>query len=197
MTNPGADRDRAEALAKRVTVGIVTALPKERAAMLAMLEQPVSWEAPGRGAGRVYALGEVPSSDGGQHVVALALADMGNNIAAARGTLLLQHFPDVEAILMVGIAGGVPNPDKAAEHVRLGDIVVSDRLGVIQYDFIKKTAKINEVRPPPRPPHARLLEAARLLESDMLAQARPWEGHMQRALHLEGAARPEIGRAHV
>jgi nucleoside phosphorylase len=85
---------------------------------------------------------------------------MGNNVAAARGTLLLQHFPSVEAIVMVGIAGGVPNPDKADDHVRLGDVVVSDRRGVIQYDFVKKTRKVTEVRASPRPPHARLLEAS-------------------------------------
>jgi hypothetical protein len=84
------DRERAQALAKRVTVGVVTALPEECAAMLAMLDRPVQWTAAGRGAGRVYDLGEIPAHGGGRHVVALALADMGNNIAAARGTLLLK-----------------------------------------------------------------------------------------------------------
>ena len=75
-----ADRDRAESLARRVTVGIVTALPEERAAMLAMLEGPVSWSAAVRGAGRAYDLGEITAQDGGRHVVALALAGMGNNL---------------------------------------------------------------------------------------------------------------------
>ncbi len=103
-----ADRDRAEAMARRVTVGIVTALPEERAAVLAMLDRPVQWTTAGRGAGRVYDLGEIPAKDGGRHVVALALAGMGNNSAASRGALLLSHFPEIEAILMVGIAGGVP-----------------------------------------------------------------------------------------
>ena len=175
-----------------MTVGIVTALANEHAAMLAMLDQPVRWSIPGRGAGLVYYLDEIAAHDGGRHVVALALADMGNNSAATRGSQLLQHFPHVEAILMVGIAGGVPNPDKASEHVRLGDVVVSDRFGVVQYDFIKKTAKINLVRSSPRPPHPRLLEAARLLEADAVAGARPWEADVQRAAHLEGATRPDM-----
>ena len=43
-------------------------------------------------------------------MVALALADMGNNIAAARGSLLLQHVPEIEAILMVD--GGLSNLGK-------------------------------------------------------------------------------------
>jgi nucleoside phosphorylase/tetratricopeptide (TPR) repeat protein len=186
-----ADRERAEALSKRVTVGIVTALEEERAAMLTMIDRPVRWSAAGRGAGLVYDLGEIRADDGGFHVVALALADMGNNIAAARGTLLLQHFGKVEAIVMVGIAGGVPHPEKASDHVRLGDVVVSDRRGVIQYDMVKRSGKIVEVRSSPRPPHARLLEAVRLLSSDALAGARPWEKHVEKAADLAGAARPD------
>jgi len=117
------ERERAAGLVKRVTVGIVTALEEERAAMLAMLERPARWSFAGQGAGLTYDLGEIRAHDGGVHVIALALADMGNNIAAARGTLLLQHFPAVEAILMVGIAGGVPNPAKVSDHVRLGDVL--------------------------------------------------------------------------
>jgi nucleoside phosphorylase len=194
MVAPSDDRERAEALAKRVTVGIVTALPEERAAMLAMLDQPVPYAFPGQGAGLIYDLAELPAHGGGHHVVALALADMGNNVAAARGALLLGHFPRVEAIIMVGIAGGVPNPNKVDDHVRLGDVVVSDRRGVIQYDFVKKKRRITEVRASPRPPHARLLEAVRLLESDALAGSKPWEAYVDRAKHLTGAIRPEAQR---
>ncbi|WP_437287502.1 phosphorylase family protein [Sorangium sp. So ce406] len=190
----GEEREQAEALAKRVRVGIVTALPEERAAMLAMFERTYHWSFAGQGAGLVYDLGVLPAHGGGCHVVALALAGMGNNVAAARGTLLLTHFPEVEAILMTGIAGGVPSPSHADDHVRLGDVVVSGERGVIQYDFVKKTRRVTEVRASPRPPHARLLEAVRLLESDALAGARPWEGHVERAKHLEGAARPEAAR---
>ncbi len=35
---------------------------------------------------------------------------------------------------MCGIAGAVPHPESPESHVRLGDIVVCDRTGVIQYD---------------------------------------------------------------
>src|SRR5262249_38243749 len=104
----GEEREQAEALAKRVRVGIVTVLPEERAAILAMFDRTYPWSFPGQGAGLVYDLGVLPARGGGSHVVALALAGMGNNVAAARGTLLLTHFPGVEAILMTGIAGGGP-----------------------------------------------------------------------------------------
>jgi nucleoside phosphorylase len=185
------DAQRAAQVAARVTFGIVTALPEERAAVLAMLDAPVPYAASGRSAGLTYDLGEIPALGGGKHVVAVALAGMGNNVAATRGTLLLQHFPHVEAILMVGIAGGVPWPEKPDAHVRLGDVVVSDHRGVVQFDFVKKTRRHVEHRHPPRPPCARLLEAVNHLVSDALTGQRPWEAHLQRAAHIDGAARPD------
>jgi hypothetical protein len=68
------ERERAAALARRVTVGVVTALPEEHAAMLAMFERTFPWSFAGDGAGLVYDLGELPAHGGGRHVVADALA---------------------------------------------------------------------------------------------------------------------------
>jgi nucleoside phosphorylase len=121
------------------TIGVITALGKEFVAVKVLLENARDHFVPGKGAGRRYVLGEVPAANGGKHTVVLALlSDTGNNQAAARATLLLEHFPRVEEIVMTGIAGAVPNPAKAEEHVRLGDLIVSHRGGVIQYDFVKK-----------------------------------------------------------
>src|SRR5258708_36228411 len=110
------------------TIGIMSALPKEYAAMKALLVAPTEDYVTGRGAGRRYCVGEIPASDGGKHTVVLSLAGVGNNSASSRATLLLEHFP-VDSIIMMGIAGGVPNPTKVENHVRLGDIVVSDKGG--------------------------------------------------------------------
>src|SRR5690349_8295563 len=129
---------RAAALAVRVTFVIVTALPKEHAAMLAMLDGPVPFRAPGRGATHDYTLGEVSARGGGTHAVALVLADQGNPGAAAYVVSAAHDFPGLNAAMMVGIAGGVPNPAKVEDHVRLGDIVISGKNGVAKYDFIKE-----------------------------------------------------------
>src|SRR5262249_9805613 len=133
------------------TIAILTALPKELAAVKCAVDdlQPIA--IPGAGAGRRYEVGTVPAASGGPHAVAPALADMGTNIASARAALLLEHFPSVRSILMVGIAGGVPSPAKADEHVRLGDVVVSNQAGIVQYDFVKETAHDIVPRHPPRP----------------------------------------------
>lgn len=174
----------------RPTVGIMTALPKEYTAVKVMLENPIPYLVPGGGAGRQYLLGELPAANGGRHSLVLSLADMGNNIAATRATLLLEHFPSVKSIIMVGIAGGVPNPKKPDEHVRLGDVVVLNQKGVVQYDFDKETITETVHRHPPRPPSASLLEAVRLLEAAEVEGKRPWLRFIDQAMNLLKTTRP-------
>jgi len=175
---------------QKPTIGIITALPKEFAAMKILLENTGSFKVSGQGAGRRYCLGKIPSNDGEYHSVVLALADMGNNIAALRASLLLEHFPNVTSIIMTGIAGGVPHPKKTDEHVRLGDIVVSDHRGVVQYDFISNKITEKEYRFPPRPPSPSLLEAVRLLEASEIEGNRPWLKYIDRGVDKLNFHRP-------
>ena len=176
----------------KATVGIITALPKEYAAVQRILENVEKISFPGQGAGRRYLIGEVCTSNEEKHTVVLCLASMGNNIAAIRASLLLNHFPQLESIIMVGIAGGIPNPEKPDDHVRLGDIVISNEKGVIQYDFDKETITENIDRHPPRPPSASLLEGVKLLEVDELMGEKPWLDFIDQALIPEGEQRPSI-----
>ncbi|NET56146.1 MAG: TIR domain-containing protein [Symploca sp. SIO2E6] len=173
-------------------IGIITALPKEYAAVNKILENTKDISFPGQGAGRRYLLGEVPTSDEGKHTVVLCLASMGNNIAAIRASLLLNHFPDLESIIMVGIAGGVPHPEKPDDHVRLGDLVISNEKGVIQYDLVKETITEKIYRHPPRPPSASLIEGVRLLQANELMGDKPWLDFIDKALLPEGEQRPSI-----
>ena len=129
LSEPARTEEQAQSPLAIPTVGICTALPKEYAAVEVLLENARPHVVEGRGGGRRYLMGEIAASNGGAHTVALSLADQGNNIAATRATLLLEHFPSVSHIIMTGIAGGIPNPDKAEDHVRLGDIVVSSQGG--------------------------------------------------------------------
>jgi nucleoside phosphorylase len=171
-------------------VGIVTALEIEYAAVKALLDNITDYSVPGQGAGRRYLLGETPAIDGGKHSVVLALAGQGNNIAAARATLLLEHFPNVKSIIMVGIAGGIPNPTKVDEHVRLGDVVISDKKGVVQYDFTKESFEGIIYRNPARPPSARLVEAVSLLVAGQLEGNCPWLKFITPTLEKLQARRP-------
>ncbi|CAG0991825.1 partial 5'-methylthioadenosine/S-adenosylhomocysteine nucleosidase, partial [Gammaproteobacteria bacterium] len=178
-------------------IGIVTALEKEYAAMEVMLDNPQDYVVPGLGAGRRYRRGTVPGLGGGQHTVLLALTtDMGNNALGTRISLMLQHFPQMKHVLIVAIAGGVPNLDKVEDHVRLGDVVVSDRGSVVQYDLGKEEYDYAENKPkfvpryPPRPPGADLLEAVRLMRAGELRGERTWLKYLERAARLPNSARP-------
>ena len=145
------------------TIGILTALPKECAAVRCMLEGEVRGPAQGKAktSKHSYYVGRMRADGGGSHVVVVALLpDMGNNSAAIMATRLLSDFKGVQYLIMCGIAGGVPRLGDTENDVRLGDIVVSDRGGVVQYDLIKKRPDASkEHRHPPRPPGAALLGA--------------------------------------
>lgn len=176
-----ANRERAQELAQKVTFGIVTALPHEFAAMKAMLRKPVA----GEGAHRDYMFGEIAARGGGCHAIALAMGGQGNAAASACGTALATHFPSLQVLLMVGIAGGVPHPTKVDAHVRLGDIVVVGEHGVVKYDFVKEHAAKVEPRHPPRPPVAILVNASGRLAAYEHESKRPWEQHVKKAQRLK------------
>lgn len=171
-------------------LGVVTALPKEFAAMRAMLENPQEMaieEDPND-----YVVGVVPALDGGNGhgVVLTLLKDKGNIAASSAATNLARSFRNVGDVLMVGIAGGAPNAAKPDEHVRLGDVVVCDNKGVLQYDDVKREAKSIRVRDNPVPPSPLLIGRVNMLEAARIDGKRPWEKYIERGSGLENCARP-------
>jgi nucleoside phosphorylase len=198
MTKENVNEGGAPALSERdvkPSVGIITALPHEYAAVEVLLESRRPLYVSGEGAGGQYVYGEIPAANGRVHSIVLALLpDMGNNIASARAAILLQHFKTVRTVIMSGIAGGVPHPAKPSEHVRLGDIVITNRQGVVQYDFDKEELEDGEVkityRNPPRPPSASLIQTARLLQAGEMQGRRPWLQFVRRALERLSVTRP-------
>jgi nucleoside phosphorylase len=175
-------------------IGILTALAHEFSAVRAMLIAPTEVDVEGRGAGRRYLLGKIKTQAGEDLPVVVALAGMGTNIAAIRTTKMLIHYPSVEIILMVGIAGGVPYPTKPTEHVRLGDIVISSTGGVVQYDVKKEEVGFEQIRSTINKPSAELLEAVQYLRSAEDENKRPWEDHLKTALSRLGWKRPSAAK---
>jgi nucleoside phosphorylase len=171
-------------------IGIITALEKEFAAVEVLLENVRPYTSD-RGARRRYTLGEIRAADGGKHSIALTMADQGNNKAAISAVHLYNDFPYVSEFIMVGIAGGVPYADKPDEHVRLGDIVVSE-LGVVQYDFGKDTNEKFLMKDSPILPSARMVQAVKFLKVTHLKGTIPWLEHIERAVtRLPEASRPK------
>jgi nucleoside phosphorylase/tetratricopeptide (TPR) repeat protein len=174
------------------TIGIVTALPTEFAAVKAMMDGGRDdFPTNARGNRPQYYLGQMPAAEGSWHTVVLALAvATGNNEAAIYATNLARDYSTVQAILMVGIAGAVPNPKKPDDHVRLGDVVVSDEHGVVQYDLGKDMAEGFTANPTQDRPAPGLLHGAKRLQAGKIAGQCPWVAHIARAKDLEGVARP-------
>lgn len=192
------DKDRQPYVVKKyakntdnsVRIGIITVLDEEYITVETMLENHVYVEFPGRGAGHQFTIGEIKGHDGGVHKVALAITSGdGNNKAAIRAEKMLQHFPKLDVIFMVGIAGGAPalplyagsDTDTINEkHVRLGDIVVSN--GVFQYDYIKKKTYSWVPKGVNIPPCARVVEAQRKLGIGAQKGEYPWNAYVDEAL---------------
>ena len=178
-------------LAISPTIGIITALPKEHVAVDILLQNTRYFPVPRQRRKKKYKLGELLLPRGDRHYIVLALlTHTGTNMASIYATQLLNDFPSIQYILMVGIAGGIPYPEKPDEHVRLGDIVISDEYGIVQYDYGKKTTSQWISRPFPRPPSSDLLHSVKLLESDELKGERPWLKYIDQATSQLNVVRP-------
>ncbi|KKP07655.1 hypothetical protein THAR02_00191 [Trichoderma harzianum] len=145
------------------TIGWVCALPKEKTAAKAMLDDIHPAVQKPLNDPNNYTLGSI-----GQHNVVIAClpkGQLGTNSAATVATWMVSTFPRIKFGLMVGIGGGVP------PKVRLGDVVVSTPVGqfpgVVQWDMGKakengsfeRTGSLNN-------PPTSLLTALSNLESD-------------------------------
>lgn len=165
-----------------VEIGIVTALTEEFVAMQKMLIEPKTLIFPKSKAvmgttGREYCIGKIRSLDGKYHRVALTQTiGPGTTSAAIRANSLLQRFPNLDVIIMTGIAGGIPSPEDNEKHVRLGDIVVAE--SIIAYDFVSEKKEFKELRGRSVPPSARLFQAQQQLQARAFMEQRPWEAYI-------------------
>lgn len=153
------------------TVAWIAALPIERAAAKAMLDEehtaPTSF-AKHQTDANVYTWGRV-----GEHNVVIASLPAGvygNNAAATTASSLLASLPSIRVGLLVGIGGGIARPYDNCD-IRLGDIVVSQpdgtTGGVCQYDMIKaKSGDKRERKGFLRPPPTVLLNALASIQAD-------------------------------
>lgn len=140
------------------TIGWIAALPIERAAAEAMLDEdhaPPTSFVKHQSDTNVYTWGRL-----GEHnivIASLAAGVYGTTSAATTASCLLASLPSIRIGLMVGIGGGIARLDKD-QDIRLGDVVVSQpdgtTGGVCQYDLIKAKAggkrdRKGFLRPPP------------------------------------------------
>ena len=144
------------------TLGILTALTVEMDAVVSLLGDADREVTRVDGVLRDYVHGTLPARNGGKHQVVVVRTGAGNNISAALAERLFADFA-LEEVVMVGIAGGIPRIASNDEDVRLGDIVVSGRKGVIQYDLVKERVKGQQAAHQPMSPVRALTAMAETL----------------------------------
>jgi nucleoside phosphorylase len=176
-----------------VKIGIITVLSDEHTAMRAMITDGKTVSFPGKGAGHQFYIGHIKSfGDGDKHIVALAqTTGDNNNKAAIRAAKLIEHFPNLKLILMVGIAGGTPlisecfienDQGTIEKHVRLGDIVVSS--SIVQYDYKKQYFAESTLKGENLPPSAEMVQAQKTLDGNMSFGKYPWLNYISDANNL-------------
>ncbi|KAL4809416.1 hypothetical protein BDV18DRAFT_157171 [Aspergillus unguis] len=128
------------------SAGWIAALPHERAAAEAMLDErhapPLVKHSSDQ---NIYSLGSIMGLNGTHNVVIASLpaGRYGITPAATTASQMLSSFQNIKFGLMVGIGGGIPDPNDEERDIRLGDVVVSKPEGsfggVRQYDLGKAT----------------------------------------------------------
>jgi nucleoside phosphorylase len=159
-----------------VTVGILTALPVELRAMADLVEGVRQYRV--QDDPNSYRLGRIPSSEPDQphRVAMLAAARDGTQHAATCCAHLLRTFPNIKTVVMTGIAGGIPRPERPAKHVRLGDIVVAVD-GIVTYGNVRQEDGTSRLRGRQSAGlvSPRLLAATRDLQFEAEGGERRWE----------------------
>jgi nucleoside phosphorylase len=175
-----------------ISVAVVTALPVECAAVRALADDVADQPAPDSDP-NYYASGLFPGPvpQRPHRAVIAVLPFDGTRTAAAVVSDLLRSFPSVQAVIMSGIAAGVPQPADPERHVRLGDIVVATSL--VATDQVRLTDGAESLRWQPGGVPYELLRAVRELQIKSVAGARPWETWLVSGADpaLEPFARPD------
>ena len=159
------------------TFGLVTALAEEFVAVNTLIDGSIPWPVANDRAD--YVRGTMPSTDPARphEVVLTMLGEVGNNAAAHAVANLIRSFASVDQIVMVGIAAGVPAPDRPQQHVRLGDIVVGT-WNVVDFDHIVDTPTGPQRRQEFPRRSALLAGRVKMLAAREMRGERPWETHL-------------------
>jgi len=183
-------------LYSRINYAIINAIPHEFASTMAVFGKTELMPHPTKRSLRIEYL-TLTDRLGDPFYVAIA-GTTGPGIAqAATATALIKSKCEhVRKVILVGIAAGQENLTDKEKDVRLGDVVIGDKL--IQYDYVKRTDGKIELRGNNLPPgDKQLLNAVdRLLSLQehrgSSTQAKPWNEYIDRGVAvIRSADRPK------
>jgi nucleoside phosphorylase len=179
-----------------VGIGIVTALPVERAAVQAVAPGLTERRFPGDV--NNYLVGRLPSRDPQvPHGVAVGLQTRdGTRDAAALCTDMARSCPRLSTFVMCGIAAGASPGD--GPTVRLGDIVVAT--SVVDYGHVRRVDGAGVLRRPLQIPAGAWLRADLEVRSQEEAGRPPWAPlpvRDERFHRPEGPGTPSVHRGAI
>lgn len=174
-----------------VTIGIMTAVIPERSAVsrLLMHAETVRFD----GDPNSYEVGYLASTESDRpHRVALVMLPQDNTRnAAVACTELLRTFQSIRCVIMVGVAGGVPNVAEPEHHVRLGDVVVAQ--GLIDFGHVRQVDGQEQLRRPVEGICVDIERGAtelRRRQFEGSARGRGWQSDIPRGQSMAVYARP-------
>lgn len=176
---------------EEATIGIVTAIPIELAAVRLTLDHGKDHLAPPDP--NHYCIGSIPSAD--RHmphrVVVTQQPRDGTRDAAATVVDLTRSFPSIRAVLMCGIAAGAPRAG-----VRLGDIVSATR-GIVDYGHVRAVDGDSTLRRTPEAASTTFLRADNRLAEGEVHGRHPWSTPLAQLMANPAFGRPQPGEPAV
>lgn len=188
--------DKKLAIFKQINFAVINAIPHEYAATKAVFGEAETIPSAFRKQTVRYVT--LQNAAGDDMYVALA-GTSGAGIAQAAAATSQVHItcPYVKKVILIGIAAGQPNLLDKEKDVRLGDVVVGDKL--IQYDHIKRTDGRSELRGDNiMPADRQLVQAVDRLRAHQARKGswsaeKPWDTYIEKGcLEIESATRPGI-----
>ncbi|KAK3597070.1 hypothetical protein CHS0354_022076 [Potamilus streckersoni] len=186
------------------TIAIITANYYEKVAVDAMMQDKTTFvRFKTGGESHVYTIGFI-----GEHkVVSTKLPAIGHHRAAQISagnttTRLLGTFQNIEHVLIVGVAGGMPHYTDYFKHVRLGDVVIStcNKDGKLYYYCDKilqdKDGKITYHSKSWGPKDQFLQQVVKKMKDATLCKKKfaPWEKYIQDGLELLSSQEADFNR---
>lgn len=165
-------------LFEQFRVGIVVATSNEYAAVRRALGDATIFHPPQPPRGFFYEAAKIPSAVSNNEVVVIfgQSLRMSNNHSAVLTSQMLTLFENVEDVVLTGIAAALPNVKNPTEDIWLGDVIVCDRHGVVQYDQLKATIDEKKYRDQTQMPSHKLTKISKYLEARRIADLDPWIG---------------------
>lgn len=189
-----ADRAREEVYG-RLRYALLNAIPHEHTAILSIFGEARSIPSREHVDSSIEYV-RIPRNSGDEiYVVLSGVTGQGIAQSAAAAAQIKYKCRHVTNIILVGIAAGQPNLDDQEKDVRLGDIVVSNR--IVQYDHIKLTDDKKEWRGKNlAPADSRLMMTVDKLRAyqnftQSAAKTKPWANYIAKGVaDVVSATRP-------